>query len=106
VGDRDEDGKVSIYFGRYHVYYRGQLLLICRDPERDAARALLARGLKGDLTAYRNGVPALTLHDIERSSKRMATGSEVVAYKAEERQVTQIPMVADRRGGYRPRKAT
>jgi hypothetical protein len=88
---------------RYEVRYRGQLILISHDPERDACRVLVGMGHSGSLTSYRGSMPCLILGDIHRSAKRMASGSQVVPYKAEERQVT--PMVIDRRGGNMRRKA-
>lgn len=49
---------------RYRVWWRGQILLqLSRDPEHDAARALLALGVTGSLTTFWPGskIPAMRL---------------------------------------------
>ena len=56
---------------RYSVIFDGQLLVErSRDPECDAARALLAKGFTGQLTMLdgKTGTPR-TLIDIEKAAK-------------------------------------
>ena len=56
---------------RYSVLYDGKLLVErSRDPETDAARALLAKGITGKITMLdgKTGKPR-TIIDIERAAK-------------------------------------
>jgi hypothetical protein len=56
---------------RYSVICRGELIVDrSRDPECDAARALLARGITGKLTMLdgKTGIPR-TIVDIEKAAK-------------------------------------
>jgi hypothetical protein len=58
------------YAGRYSVEFDGDLIVeSSRDPERDLARALLARGLRGKVTILdaNTGNPR-TIIDIERAA--------------------------------------
>jgi hypothetical protein len=89
---------------RYRAYYQGRLLCESRDPERDACRVLVGMGLRGSLTSYRGEMPCLILHDIERSAKRMATGSSVVPYNAKDRPA--VPVFGAGHGGRRTSRQT
>ncbi|MGC2410436.1 MAG: hypothetical protein WA441_10700 [Methyloceanibacter sp.] len=60
------------YSGRYGVSFRGEMIVEnSRDPELDAARALLARGITGRLNFLdaNTGKPRLILKDIEKAAK-------------------------------------
>ena len=55
----------------YSVIYDGKLLIECsRDPECDAARALVAKGITGKLTILdgKTGIPR-TIINIEKAAK-------------------------------------
>ena len=54
----------------YSVIYDGKLLVAARDPECDAARALLAKGITGKLTLLdgKTGIPRI-ITNIERAAK-------------------------------------
>jgi len=63
----------------WDVYFAGSHLLRSLDPEHDAARALLARGLRGTMHVYHRGSDVWSLKmDIERAAARKVseTGSE------------------------------
>jgi hypothetical protein len=59
------------YTSLYCVEFDGEIIVVCsRDPEHDAARALLAKGIIGKLTFVdaNTGKPR-TLIDIEKAAK-------------------------------------
>jgi hypothetical protein len=63
--------RLHCHDGRYSVLFDGKLLVDrSRDPECDAARALLAQGITGKLTLCdgKTGIPR-TIIDIERAAK-------------------------------------
>ena len=79
---QDENGKLVHYVflecikhaptgARYRVTYQGEVLIAStRDPEHDAARKLLRRGITGMLETWRHGVPYAAMRlDIEDAAK-------------------------------------
>lgn len=64
------------------VHFEGQEIVAnSYDPEFAACRELLARGIKGKVTTYRDGQPCMTL-DIEKAANRRTrdnkTGTPVI----------------------------
>jgi hypothetical protein len=66
----------------YRVMYAGEVLLEHWNPEFEACRALLARGITGKLEAWRTGgtYPALIL-DIEKAAKLTVEESDGVSVR-------------------------
>ena len=68
---------------RYSILYDGKLLVsVSRDPECDAARALLAQGITGKLTMCdgKTGRPR-TIIDIEKAAKLRVVEESVKGLK-------------------------
>ena len=74
--------------GRYAVRLGDEVIVEdSRDPEHDAARALLGRGVIGPMTTMRaNGVPCMRFNSIEMAAKvtmkEGASGPLPARYKA------------------------
>jgi hypothetical protein len=70
---RKPDGGVKAPF-RYSVTYNGETLIKASgDPEFDACRELVKRGVTGKLATYRGPMPCMVM-DIERAA-RFKTGT-------------------------------
>ena len=86
---------------RYSVIFRGKLLVHrSRDPECDAARALLAKGITGKLTLLdgKTGRPRTTI-DIEKAARLTAeegpNAPRFRRFRGVERAPTRLKAVGD-----------
>jgi hypothetical protein len=85
---------------KWDVIIDGDLLLkASKNPEFEACRALVAKGLAGKLTTYRDGRPAMTL-DIEKAAKVTVRETKALG----PRFARYLPFPADTVWHFEPRK--